>query len=174
MSKNIVIFVVALAGLLPLACGSPAPANNSRVSDNSTAGNAGNTLVTTTPTPESTTNNAPTLTPVFKAYCDAMIRKDEAALRRIYSSDTIRNFEEQMKREGIRSLMKFLEDDRIEKICEIRNEQITGDSAIAEIRADWAPNGVKVVFAKENGEWRLTNKAPTFESVRSSNSNTAK
>ncbi len=174
MSKYIVILLCVFTGLLTLGCGGPAPNNNARLNENAATGNNSNTLVTSTPTPEATTNNAPTLTPVFKAYCDAMIRKDEAAIRKFYSTDTIRNFEEQMKTQGIKSLLKFLEDDRYEKICEVRNEQISGDSGIAEIRADWAPNGAKIVFVKENGEWKLTNRAPTFESVRSSNSNVAK
>lgn len=70
--------------------------------------------------------------------------------------------------------MKFLENDKIEKICEIRNEKITGDSAVAEIRADWCPNGVKIVFVKENGEWKITNGSPDLDRKSGANSNSAK
>jgi hypothetical protein len=168
---NITNFLLSL--VLMVACGAPAPANNA-VANNAVGNNSNNVLQTTTSTPEATTNNAPTLTPVFKAYCDAMIQKNEAALRRIYSTDTIKHFEEQMKADNIKSLLKFLEDDQVGKLCEVRNEQITGDSAVAEIRADSYPNGIKVVFVKENGEWKLTNRSPALDSVRSSNSNTAR
>lgn len=168
--RAIILFTVFSTSLLVIGCGGPAPANNA-AANNAAAGNSNNILQTTTPTPEATTNNAPTLTPIYKAYCDAMNRKDEAALRRIYSSDTIKHFENQMKDQGIKSLMKFLEDDRSEKICEVRNEQITGDSAVAEIRTDWAPNGIKIVFVKENGEWKVTNRSPAIDSVTSSKTN---
>jgi len=91
------------------------------------------------------------------------MKKDEAAIRKIYSQDTIKFFETQMKSEKVPSLMKYLENDKIEKICEARNEQITGDKGIAEIRADWCPNGLKVEFVKENGEWKLTNKSQALD-----------
>ena len=75
--------------------------------------------------------------------------------------ETIKLFESQMKEDKIKTLVKFLETDEISgKICEVRNEQITGDTAVAEIRADPYPNGLKVVFVKENGEWKMTNKSP--------------
>jgi hypothetical protein len=78
-----------------------------------------------------------------------------------------------MKAENIKTLVKFLEDDLVTaKLCEVRNEQITGDTATAEIRFETYPNGIKVLFKKENGEWKLTNQAPGVTAP--SNSNTAK
>ena len=140
-------------------CGGP-PAANSNTA-NKPANIANNPLETKTPAPDQTTNNAPTLTPVFKAYCEAKVKNDEAGLRKVYASETIKLFESQMKEDKIKTLVKFLETDEITgKICEVRNEQITGDTAVAEIRADPYPNGIKVVFVKENGEWKLTNKSP--------------
>ena len=82
-----------------------------------------------------------------------------------------------MKADNIKSLVKFLEDDKVsDKLCEVRNEQINGDTAVAEIRAESYPNGIKVVFVKENGEWKMTNKSPAIDSVKQSNpdSNAAK
>lgn len=123
--------------------------------------NSNNPLAVSTPTPEQTTNNAPTLTPVYKAYCAAMVKKDEAALRKIYSSDTIAYFEKEMKADGVKSLTEYLSDDQVTNdLCEVRNEQINGDSAVAEIRSKGYPNGIKVVFVKENGQWKLTNRSP--------------
>ena len=157
--------------------GGNAPANSNNGNTNVANGNTNNPLEPTKATPEQTTNNAPTLTPVFKAYCDAWVKGDEAALRKVYSSDTIKYFEGQMKDEKQKSLLKFLEDDKVTgKVCEVRNEVITGDSAVAEIRADAYPNGIKITFVKENGEWKMTNKSPAIDAVKqtTANSNTAK
>ena len=81
-----------------------------------------------------------------------------------------------MKADKVKSLLKYLDDDKVSgKICEIRNEQITGDTATAEIRADSYPNGIKIVFVKENGEWKMTNKSPVLDLKKSTaNSNSAK
>jgi hypothetical protein len=118
-------------------------------------------LAVQTATPAPTTNNAPTLTPVYKAYCAAMEKKDEAALRRIYSTDTIRDFEKKMKAMGIKSLIEYLEDDKASTgLCEVRNEKIEGDTATAEVKTTGYPNGLVAVFVKENGEWKLTNRRP--------------
>lgn len=180
MRSNLFAFITFFfVSTILVGCGAgpSSPVNTVNVNANVLKANTNNPLAVATPTPEQTTNNAPTLTPVFKAYCDAMVKKDEAGLRKVYSSDTIKNFESQMKAGGIKTLLKFLEDDQISgKICEVRNEQITGDKAIAEIRTDIYPNGFKVIFVKENGEWKLTNQYPSFESVTKSktNSNTGK
>lgn len=163
MRTSAIIFLAILAVTVVAAgCGgAPTPAPNSGTLVNKPAvNNLNNPLETKTPAPEQTTNNAPTLTPAFKAYCDAMTKKDEAALRKVYSSETIRVFESQMKEDKIKTLTEFLETEVPGKLCEVRNEQITGDTALAEIRTDPYPNGIKVIFVKENGEWKLTNKSP--------------
>ena len=175
-----IIFTLSLSALL-MACSGNAnnsTPSNTNVNSNTVAnGNSNNPLETTKSTPEPTTNNAPTLTPVYKAYCAAMVKKDEAALRKLYSSDTIKFFEEQMKLDKVKTLREYLDVDQATgKICEVRNEVITGDSAVAEIRADSYPNGIKIVFVKENGEWKLTNKSPAIDAVKqtAANANTAK
>jgi hypothetical protein len=118
--------------------------------------------------PEQTTNNAPTLMPVFLAYCTAMEKKDEAQLRKLYSKDTIESFEEDMKEDKVKSLVEFLTSiDKVStKLCSIRNEVITGDTAVAEVKTETMPNGVKVVFVKEGNEWKLTNKSPDLDAVK--------
>jgi hypothetical protein len=146
------------------ACGDSTTTTNSNNNSTNRPAN-GNTntngLTPTTPTPEATTNNAPTLTPVYKAYCAAWVKKDEAALRKIYSSDTIADFEAKMKADGIRTLSDFLSDDKASnELCEARNEKISGDTATAEVRTLGYPNGIVVVFVNENGEWKLTNRRP--------------
>lgn len=170
---------ICASTILWTACGSgePAkvnPANANAANINVARTNSNNPLAVTTPTPEQTTNNAPTLTPIYKAYCAAVAKKDEAAIRKMYSQDTIKNFEEQMKESDIKTLSKFLEDDGVtNELCEVRNEQITGETAIAEIRTTGYPNGNKIIFVKENGEWKMTNRDANAE-AKIKSSNTAK
>lgn len=161
------LIATVFTALLITACGDTTTTTNVNVNANranNTAPvntNSGGPLAATTPTPEATTNNAPTLTPVYKAYCAAWVKKDEAALRKVYSSDTIADFEKTMKEDGIRSLVDFLSDDKASnELCEARNEKITGDTATAEVKTLGYPNGITVVFIKENGEWKLTNRRP--------------
>lgn len=164
--KTYLLIAVIVSTLLISACGdstSTTDSNNAaanRPANQNTNINTG-ALTPTTPTPEATTNDAPTLTPVYKAYCAAWVKKDEAALRKIYSSDTIADFERQMKEDGIKTLSDFLSDDKASnELCEARNEKISGDTATAEVRTPGYPNGIVVVFVKENGEWKLTNRRP--------------
>jgi hypothetical protein len=170
MRQVIILTGVFSLVLLMLGCGGSGPANNA--ASNNAVANSNNILQTTTPTPEAVTNNAPTLTPVFKAFCEAWIQSNEAALRRVYSSDTIAQFESEMKADKVKSLIKYLEDtDRVSGTpCEVTNEKITGDSAVGRITTNRYPNGIEVVFVKENGEWKLTNRAPTLNRATNSNS----
>jgi hypothetical protein len=102
------------------------------------------------------------------------LKKDEAGLKKIFSQGTLQSFEEQMKEDKIKTLVEFLEDEKVsEKICQVKNEKITGDSAVAKIFIDSYPNGLDVYFEKENGEWKMTNKSPTFEANKQANSNMA-
>src|SRR5688572_24360675 len=113
------VFVVILTSLFT-ACGGGTPNTNSADSNgNRPTPKTVNPLAVVTPTPESTSNNAPTLSPVYKAYCAAWVTKDEAALRRVYSSDTLRDFAKQMKEDGVRTLVEFLSDDQVStELCE--------------------------------------------------------
>jgi hypothetical protein len=162
--KTYLLIALILSSLFISACGdSTTPTNSNNAATNRPAnGNTNvNGLTPQTPTPEATSNNAPTLTPVYKAYCAAWVKRDEAALRKVYSSDTIADFEKTMKEDGIKSLADFLSDDKASnELCEARNEKISGDTATAEVRTLGYPNGIVVVFVKENGEWKLTNRRP--------------
>ncbi len=181
--KTLFLYVTCASVLLSLSCGGGTTSNVNTTNANSAntniaKSNTNNPLAPMTPTPEQTTNNAPTLTPVYKAYCSAMEKNDESALRKLYSQDTIKHLEEQMKDEGVKTLTKFLEDEKVtSQLCEVRNEKINGDTAVAEIRAAPYPNGNKVLFVKENGEWKLTNRDPDFDAKKAAQqpaSNTGK
>ncbi len=171
-NRTILIAIGMFASFAAGCGGSEFTANNANRSianaNTNTAANSANSAVAVaTPTPEQTTNNAPTLTPVYKAYCEAMVKKDEAALRKVMSSDTLKVWEEQMKEEKLPNLMALLKDEETDiNVCEVRNERINGDQAIGRIIAAWAPNGVDVIFVKENGQWKLTTRFPTADAVK--------
>ena len=160
--------------------GEPTTNTNSTNGRTNTIANAPKTnsaMEPTKATPEPLTNEAPTLKPVFKAYCDAMTKKDEAALRKVYSAGTLKSLEADMKAENEKSLMKFLETEQVSnELCEVRNEKIEGDVGVAEVKTKGMPNGAKLKFIKENGEWKLTTEIPDFEAVKKAaeNTNTAK
>ncbi len=157
-NRSILSVTLVTAALLAVGCGGTATNNNA---------NTAVVVNANKPAAAETGNAAPTLTPVFKAYCDAMVKKDEAAIRKAYSADTIKYFEEDMKDQKITTLVKYLETDGVTgNICEVRNEVITGDRAVAEIRTDAYPNGIKIEFVKEGGEWKITNKSPTLDAVK--------
>ena len=173
INKFSIVILLSVVAIAFGACGGETAnntaiaVNTSNVANTNAANTKADPLGATTPTPAQTTNNAPTLTPVYKAYCAAMVKKDEAALRKIYSRDTIKYFEGEMKADGIKSLTEFLSDDQVTNdLCEARNEQINGDSAVAEIRSKGYPNGIKVVFVKEDGEWKLTNRSPEVPTTK--------
>lgn len=172
---TVLIFSIFLTG-----CPSGQPTTNTNSTGNQTTiidpNKPTNSNLQTTKTPtEATTNDAPTVAPVFKAYCDALTKKDETALRKVYSASTLKSLEDDMKAENEKSLVKYLEVDRVSnKLCEVRNEKIEGDVAIAEVKTEGAPNGFKVKFIKENGEWKLTTEYPDFPKKTENISNTAK
>ncbi len=142
-------------------------------------GGAADNPLNTTKMPEAaTTNNAPTLAPVVQNYYAALQKKDDAALRRVYSRETLKSLEADMREENKRSLVEFITE--LEPVPDtpftVRNEQIQGDTAVAEMRGGSYPNGIKIKFVRENGEWKMTNESPEIQSVKQStaNSNSAR
>lgn len=156
-SRSIALVSALAAAALFQACGGGAPNSN-------TTANAPNTNTSTDAakkTPESVTNGAPTLAPVYKAYCAAVVKRDDAAIKKFYTADTLKNMEEEMKAEKIKTVAEFLELDKISnEFCEVINEQINGDQAVATIRGRGYPNGLAVLWMKEGGEWKMSNKRP--------------
>ncbi|HEX8368298.1 MAG TPA: hypothetical protein VF604_07130 [Pyrinomonadaceae bacterium] len=176
---TISIFTIIFAA----ACGNqPAtnnPANNNAGNTNTAAANNSNSLILTNKKTEApTSNNAPTLAPVVAAYYEALRKKDDAALRKAVSQDTLKTWEADMKEEKKTSLTAFLNElePAPEKPFEVRNEKIEGDSGTAEIKGGsygvWTP----FKFVRENGEWKITNQSPDFDDVKksASQSNTEK
>ena len=143
---------------------------------NSVTSNADNPLNTTKAPEAATTNSAPTLSPVVQAYYAALKTKDDAALKKIYSQETLKSLEADMKADKKTSLSAFITE--VEPVpdqpFEVRNEQIQGDTAVAEMRGGSYPNGIKIKFVRENGEWKMTNESPEIQSVKQSAANSVK
>jgi len=152
--------------------------NTKPINTNAATVNADNPLNTTRMPEAVTTNNAPTLAPVVQNYYAALQKKDDAALRKVYSQATLKSLEADMKSEKKTSLVEFITELEPvpDKPFETRNEQIQGDTAIAEMRGGSYPNGIKIKFVRENGEWKMTNESPEIQSVKQStaNSNSAR
>ncbi len=170
MNLRYIAFTLIAAGAISLfGCGgNEGPANNGNTgtananSANTPKSNSANAVAVTTPTPDQVTNNAPTLTPVYKAYCAAVVKKDEPAIRKFYTADTLADFEKTMKEENIRSLSDFVKDDKItNEVCEVANERIKGEKAVGKVKTLAYPNGYDVLFVKENGDWKMSNLDPT-------------
>lgn len=146
------------------------------VNSGATKANADSPFNTTKTAEEATTNRAETVAPTVAAYYQALKKKDDAALRKIYSRETLQSLETDMKEEGAKSLAAFITE--LEPVpdqpFEVRNEQVNGDTAIAELRGGAYPNGIKIKFVKENGEWKMTNESPEFQSVKQTGNNSPK
>lgn len=175
-----ITFLILLSAIFLFGCTQTEVAVNTAntTNTNTTTTNTNNPLATTAAAEEATTNNAPTLSPVVKAYYEALKNNDDAALRKVFSQDTLKSFEADMKEENQKSLVKFITE--LEPVpdqpFEVRNEKIEDDTAIAELRGGSYPNGIDIKFVKENGEWKMTNESPEFQSVKQSaaNSNSGK
>ena len=172
-TRIVLTLAIGMSSVAFSACGGP-PANpvGGNANTNAMRPNTNNPLDTVKKPVEEVKNNAPTLSPLFKSYCEAWSKNDEAGLRKIYSQDTLKFFESQMKLDKIKSLIKYLEEDKVTgNLCEVINEKIEGDRAVARIRFDKYPNGIPVVFLKENGEWKMTNQSPDLDLKKVANAN---
>ena len=173
-------YILLFLTILLVGCGGAEVAKNTAntTTQNTSVAktNVNNPLATTTPPPAATTNAAPTVAPVVAAYYEALKKKDDAALRKVYSQATLKSLEADMKSENEKSLAKFITDlePAPDKPFEVRNETITGDSIIAEMRGGSYPNGIKIKFVKENGEWKMTNESPDFKPSGNPIANSAK
>lgn len=175
-------YILLFFSIFFIGCGAPeTPINTTNTkpaNTNAAIADTDNPL-NTTKTPEAaTTNTAPTLAPVVQNYYEALKKKDDAALRKIYSQETLKTLEADMRSENKKSLAEFITE--LEPVPDtpftVRNEQIQGDAATAEIRGGSYPNGIKIKFVKENGVWKMTNESPEIPSGKppTANSNSAK
>jgi hypothetical protein len=170
ISKVIFFIIISILMLGAFGCGDTKPPvnananavpNNNAVKTNANANSFSSTKIEES----STTNAAPTVAPLMLAYYDALKKKDDAALRKFYSSAALKELETGMKSENRKSLVDYVEsaEPAGDKPFEVRNEKIEGDSAVAEIKGGSYGTWIKWKFIKENGEWK---KAPPSEDLK--------
>ena len=155
--------------------GGEQPANNTKPNANTPANRPANTesnLTTVAKTPEPATNEAATLGPLMKSFCEAIAKKDDATVRKFYSAAALKGLEADMKEEKLTSLVKYLETDQISD-CQVSNEKIEGETASALVKTKGAPNGARWKFVKEGAEWKLTGETVDVQAVKQSATNTA-
>lgn len=177
MRFKIIFATILLISIFAFGCGGSetpsnstntnAPITNQPVNTNETVETNTKDQLQTESTPEvATTNEAPTLSPVYKAYCEAMNKKNDAGLRKVFSQDTLKSLEKDMKDDNKTSLIEFISEmEPIKDVskCSVRNEKIEGNVGIAEIRNENVPNGFEIKFVKENGEWKITTESPEYQ-----------
>ncbi|MGI8813262.1 MAG: hypothetical protein ACR2IH_12160, partial [Pyrinomonadaceae bacterium] len=132
MNIRSTVFLIAASVIAAAGCDGTQTNTNANISSNTVAvnknaekANSANPLGVTTPTPEATTNDAPTLTPVVRAFYDALKKKDDAALKQVLSQDFIARVQSDMKDENRKDMAAFMAElDRVpEKPVEVRNEK---------------------------------------------------
>jgi hypothetical protein len=165
---TILIFTILLSGCPSSTVPPPNSATTSNTNTNAPNNAANNGIVIPTKKAEAPTeNNAPTITPVVKAYYDALKKKDDAALKKVLTQDFIKSVEADMKDEKKTSIAAFMAEYEVfDKPVEVRNEKIEGDKASAEIKGGTYVNWTKFNFVKENGEWKFTNQFEDNEKMK--------
>ncbi len=152
----------------PKSTGNKNSSPSNKQTAKSPSSNSNNPLkVKKTPTPEAL-NTADTIKPVVKTYCDAMRKKDDSALRKIYSRASLAQLQKDMREEGTKSLAEYLSSEPVGNKCDVRNEKIAGNTAVASVTTETYPNGVQLKFVKENGKWKMTTQSVDLDSVRKS------
>ena len=140
-----------------------AVSNSTNVNTNTTVSGDNSSPLNTTATPKAeTANQADTLSPVVRGYCDAVRKKDNDGLKKVLSAATFKSLESDAKDDGKSSVAEFLAgiEDVGTQPCAARNEQVSGNTAVAEMTSESYPNGIKIKFVKENGDWKMTNESP--------------
>jgi len=175
---TIFLFTIASSG-----CKSETPTNTANVNPtnkaaNSASANSNNPLATNRTPEGATSNNAPTLSPVVQNFYAALQKKDEAGARKFLSQSAIAYWQAEMKSQKMPTLLAILEDNEspVEEKREIRNEQITGDAATAEMKGGNLGVWTKTKFAREGGEWKFASpkESLSLQDIERTDANTAK
>lgn len=100
--------------------------------------------------------SSPTAT--LTAFYEASKNKDVTGVKKHLSKKSLELFETEAKKSG-KPLDDFLKeavaDPVADKMPELRNEKISGDTATVEMKRDKSDQWDTVAFVKEDGEWKL-------------------
>lgn len=164
MRFKVILFALVIALVVVAAgCGgsdTPANISNTNAVNTTTTNTVANSALQPTKAPEvPTTNNAPTLAPVVHAYYDALKAKDAAAVKKVMAQEFLKSTETAMADEKKTDIITFLtEFDKLpEPKMEVRNEQITGNRGVAEVKGGSYVGWAKIVFLNEGGAWKISN-----------------
>ena len=96
---------------------------------------------------------------MINAYYDALRNKDAAGLKKVMESGFLKSTEEDMKAEKKTDIVAFLsETDKIPNgKMEARNEKITGNKGVAEVRGGSYSTWTPTTFFNEGGVWKVSN-----------------
>ena len=95
-------------------------------------------------------------------------------MKKYLSAAALKYWEDEGKSEKKTWLVYLSEDnDPIDEKREVRNEQISGEKAVAELKGGNLGVWVKFAFVKENGEWKFASpkESPEIKSIPKTSSN---
>ena len=172
MKFYITFLVIALFALLTGCGGSPVanglPNANAKPANGAPASNSNDAMVPVKKVDAPTTNNAPTISPVVAAYYEALKTKNDAALKAVLTDEVIRSIMADMEEENRTDFAAFVaEYETMPKTpVEVRNEQITGNKAVAEIKGGTYANWTPMVFVNDGGKWKWTGDSPDTDALK--------
>lgn len=110
------------------------------------------------------TGEAPNIAPVVQGYYEALKKKDEAGAKKFLSAAALKYYEDEAKTEKKTWFAYVLEEnDPVDEKREVQNEKVEGEKAVAEIKGGSLGVWTKVVFVKENSEWKFASPEITIQ-----------
>ena len=130
----------------------------SKNSNNSNGSSSSSSSTSSTSSSSKTSSGSTTgMSPieVLKAYNDAAVKRDFAAIKQYVSQGTLSQMEAEAKKQGktLDEAMKDSPSPSQADMPQLSNEQITGDTATVDMSAQG--HTVKMPFVKENGGWKV-------------------
>jgi hypothetical protein len=155
-----ILFLFIILSFL-IGCGPSAePTKNTATNPNSNTNKSNSNLIPNTPTPTAKENDAPSIKPTIDGFYEALKRKDEAGVKKYLSAAALKYYETEAKAEKKTWFAFLLEaEEPVDQKREVRNEKITGEKAVAEVKG--GPLGVftPISFIKEDGAWKFDSPA---------------
>jgi hypothetical protein len=134
--------------------------------------NVANVLTANTATTPSTTasplaTNAASPSATINTYYQARVKKDEKAFRQALSKTTLTEFSANAQADGEKTLVGWLNgySSPPKQAYETRNERISGDTALVEIKDSDTGLWSLTRLVRENGEWRMDLTSATTNSL---------
>jgi hypothetical protein len=96
-------------------------------------------------------------TETLRVLSEASKKKDTAAIKSYLSKGTLNMLEQSAARQqkSVDELLKQENGAPFQNLPEIKNEQITGETAVVEVKNDVTGEFEKIPFVKEDGVWKV-------------------